>query len=219
MPSLTACSFPADIGSKWSGQFENMLRVRERLTLIVPITILLIFLLLYANTKSVTKALIVLCAVPFSAVGAIWLFYLFGLPYVDCRLGRGDCAARSGCRNRVFMLMYLDLSGDEAKQEGWLHRHADLIEAVVHGAVKRVRPAMTVMMALLGLLPILFSQGTGADVMKRIAAPMVGGLVTSFLLELLVYPPIHLLWKQRTIRTAATVASTVPNGGRQHKTE
>ena len=211
---------PSGYRIEWSGQFENMLRVRERLTLIVPITILLIFLLLYANTKSVTKALIVLCAVPFSAVGAIWLLYLLGY-HTSIAVWVGVIALLGlDAETGVFMLMYLDLSYDEAKQEDRLHSHADLIEAVVHGAVKRVRPkAMTVMAALLGLLPILFSQGTGADVMKRIAAPMVGGLVTSFLLELLVYPPIYLLWKQRTIRTAATVASAVPQAAGRTETE
>ncbi len=193
---------PSGYRLEWSGQFENMLRVRERLTLIVPITILLIFLLLYANTKSVTKALIVMCAVPFSAVGAIWLLYLLGY-HTSIAVWVGVIALLGlDAETGVFMLMYLDLSFDEAKQEGRLQTHHDLVEAVVHGAVKRVRPkAMTVMAALLGLLPILWSQGTGADVMKRIAAPMVGGLVTSFLLELLVYPPIYLLWKRNSVGT------------------
>jgi Cu(I)/Ag(I) efflux system membrane protein CusA/SilA len=96
----------------------------------------------------------------------------------------------------VFMLLFLDLSHDEYKAKGLLRSRSDLVEAIVHGAVKRVRPkAMTVFAAMLGLLPIMWSTGTGADVMKRIAAPMVGGLVTSFILELLVYPPVYLLWK------------------------
>lgn len=191
-------TLPSGYRLEWSGQFENMLRVRERLKLVVPLTILLIFLLLYANTQSAWKSLIVLLAVPFSAVGAIWLLYL--LDYNTSIAVWVGVIALLGldAETGVFMLMYLDLSYSEAEQEGRLHNHHDLIEAVVHGAVKRVRPkAMTVLAALLGLLPILWANGTGADVMKRIAAPMVGGLVTSFLMELLVYPPIYLLWKRQ----------------------
>lgn len=193
-------SLPSGYRLEWSGQFENMLRVRERLQLVVPLTILLIFLLLYASTQSAWKATIVLLAVPFSALGAIWLLYLLGYN-TSVAVWVGVIALLGlDAETGVFMLMYLDLSYEEAKQEGRLRNRLELIEAVVHGAVKRVRPkAMTVLAALLGLLPILWSHGTGADVMKRIAAPMVGGLATSFLLELIVYPPIYLLWKQREL--------------------
>jgi Cu(I)/Ag(I) efflux system membrane protein CusA/SilA len=189
---------PSGYRIEWSGQFENMLRVRERLKLVVPLTILLIFLLLYANTRSTTKALIVLLAVPFSAVGAIWLLYLLDY-HTSIAVWVGVIALLGlDAETGVFMLMYLDLSYHEAEQEGRLRNHSELIDAIVHGAVKRVRPkAMTVLAALLGLLPILWAQGAGADVMKRIAAPMIGGLTTSFVLELLVYPPIYLLWKRR----------------------
>lgn len=193
-------SLPSGYRLEWSGQFENMLRVRERLQFVVPLTILLIFLLLYASTQSAWKATIVLLAVPFSALGAIWLLYLLGYN-TSVAVWVGVIALLGlDAETGVFMLMYLDLSYEEAKQEGRLRNRLELIEAVVHGAVKRVRPkAMTVLAALLGLLPILWSHGTGADVMKRIAAPMVGGLATSFLLELIVYPPIYLLWKQREL--------------------
>mgnify|MGYP000243398195 len=186
-----------------------MLRVKERLRLVVPLTILLIFLLLYASTQSAWKATIVMLAVPFSAVGAIWLLYLLGYN-TSVAVWVGVIALLGlDAETGVFMLMYLDLSYEEAKQEGRLRNRLDLIEAVVHGAVKRVRPkAMTVLAALLGLLPILWSHGTGADVMKRIAAPMVGGLATSFLLELIVYPPIYLLWKQREVQTQIEPSET-----------
>jgi Cu(I)/Ag(I) efflux system membrane protein CusA/SilA len=182
----------------WSGQFENMLRVAERLKVVVPVTLVLIVLLLYANTKSAMKTFIVLTAVPFSMVGAVWLLWL--LDYnLSIAVWVGVIALMGlDAETGVFMLLFLDLAHDEAKREGRLRNRADLIEAIVHGAVKRARPkAMTVCAAFLGLLPIMWSTGAGADVMKRIAAPMVGGLTTSFVLELLVYPAIYLQWKRR----------------------
>jgi Cu(I)/Ag(I) efflux system membrane protein CusA/SilA len=187
----------------WSGQFENMTRVRERMKLVVPITLGLIFLLLYANTKSSFKALIVMLAVPFSLVGAVWL--LFVLSYnVSIAVWVGMIAlAGLDAETGVFMLLFLDLAYDDAKREGRLRNTSDLDEAIIHGAVRRARPkAMTVFAAFMGLMPILWSAGTGADLMKRIAAPMVGGLITSFTLELLVYPAIYKLWKRRRLPRA-----------------
>jgi Cu(I)/Ag(I) efflux system membrane protein CusA/SilA len=183
---------------EWSGQYENMLRVRERLKLVVPITILLIAFLLHANTGSATKAGIVLLAVPFSAVGAVWLMRL--LEYNVSIASWVGMIALMGldAETGVFMLLFLDLSFAEARERGRLRDRSELEDAIVHGAVKRVRPKMmTVTAAFLGLMPIMWSTGTGADVMKRIAAPMVGGLATSFLLELLVYPAVYLLWRMR----------------------
>jgi Cu(I)/Ag(I) efflux system membrane protein CusA/SilA len=190
---------PKGMSLQWSGQYENMLRVRERLKIVVPITLALIFVLLYMNTGSGFKAAVVMLAVPFSAVGAIWLFYLLGYN-VSIAAWVGMIALLGlDAETGVFMLLFLDLSYDEAKREGRLRTLADLDEAIVHGAVKRARPKMmTVCAAFMGLLPILWSTSAGADVMKRIAAPMIGGLVTSFLLELLVYPAIYKLWKRRT---------------------
>jgi Cu(I)/Ag(I) efflux system membrane protein CusA/SilA len=184
----------------WSGQFENMARVHERMKIILPITIVLIFLLLYANTKSSFKTLIVMLAVPFSLVGAVWLLFLLGYN-VSIAVWVGMIALMGlDAETGVFMLLFLDLSYDEAVREGRMRTRADLTEAIIHGAVRRVRPkAMTVCAALMGLLPILWSIGAGSDVMKRIAAPMVGGLVTSFALELLVYPAIYDLWKRRSL--------------------
>ncbi len=182
---------------EWSGQYENMLRVRERLKVVVPITIFTIFFLLYLNTGSGVKAGIVMLAVPFSVVGAVWLMYL--LDYNISIAAWVGMIALMGldAETGVFMLLFLDLSYDEAKAAGRLRSLAELHEAIVHGAVKRVRPKMmTVAAAMMGLMPIMWSMGTGADVMKRVAAPMVGGLATSFLMELLVYPAIYLLWKR-----------------------
>ena len=196
---LHRLDLPAGYSLQWSGQYENMVRVRERLKIVVPVTLALIFTLLYLNTRSGFKALVVMLAVPFSAVGAIWLFYSLGYN-VSIAAWVGMIALLGlDAETGVFMLLFLDLSYDEAKREGRLRSRADLDEAIVHGAVKRVRPKMmTVCAAFMGLLPILWSTAAGADVMKRIAAPMIGGLVTSFLLELLVYPAIYKIWKWRT---------------------
>jgi Cu(I)/Ag(I) efflux system membrane protein CusA/SilA len=196
---LAKLELPPGTTLQWSGQYENMVRVRERLKIVVPVTLALIFMLLYLNTRSAFKAMVVMLAVPFSAVGAIWLFHVLGYN-VSIAAWIGMIALLGlDAETGVFMLLFLDLSYDEAKREGRLRSRHDLDEAIVHGAVKRVRPKMmTVSAAFMGLLPILWSTSAGADVMKRIAAPMIGGLVTSFLLELLVYPAIYKIWKWRT---------------------
>jgi Cu(I)/Ag(I) efflux system membrane protein CusA/SilA len=203
-----ALKLPDNITLSWSGQYENMLRVKERLKIILPITLVLIFGLLYLNTKSSFKAGLVMMAVPFSAVGAIWLLYVLGYN-VSIAVWVGMIALMGlDAETGVFMLLFLDISHDEAKARGHMATTGDLTEAIIHGAVKRVRPkAMTVCAAFIGLLPIMWSTGTGADLMKRIAAPMVGGLVTSFAMELLVYPAIYFLWKRGgVVEGKATVA-------------
>ena len=180
----------------WSGQFESMQRVKERLLVVVPLTLFLIFLLLYMNTRSVTKTLIIALAVPFSAIGAIWFLYLLGYN-MSIGVWVGLIALLGvDAETGVFMLLYLDLSYKQAKKEGRLRSLDELREAILNGAVKRIRPKfMTVATTFLGLVPIMWSIGTGSDVMKRIAAPMIGGIFTSFLLELLVYPAIYEIWK------------------------
>jgi len=143
-------------------------------------------------------------AVPFSAIGAVWLMYALGYN-VSIAAWVGMIALMGlDAETGVFMLLFLDLSHDDRAKRGLLRTRGDLEEAIVHGAVKRLRPkAMTVAAAFMGLLPIMWSTGTGADVMKRIAAPMVGGLVTSFALELLVYPAVYLLWKGKGLPAGA----------------
>ncbi|MEN6534284.1 MAG: efflux RND transporter permease subunit, partial [Bryobacteraceae bacterium] len=180
----------------WSGQYENMLRVRERLKIVLPVTLFLIFILLYMNTKSAIKAGIVMLAVPFSLIGAVWYLWFLGY-HISIAVWVGMIALMGlDAETGVFMLLFLDLSYDDAVRKGKMNSYEDLREAIIHGAVKRVRPkAMTVMAAMMGLLPIMWSMGTGADMMKRIAAPMIAGLVTSFAMELLVYPVIYALWK------------------------
>ncbi|MGH9779654.1 MAG: efflux RND transporter permease subunit [Candidatus Acidiferrales bacterium] len=180
----------------WSGQYEHMARVKERLKLVVPITLFVIVLLLYFNTGSVVKTFIILLAVPFSAVGAIWLLYL--LDYnMSIAVWVGLIALLGvDAETGVFMLLYLDLAYKEAREKGLLRSWHELRQAIVHGAVKRLRPKlMTVACMFFALLPIMWSLGAGSDVMKRIAAPMVGGILTSFLMELVVYPPVYAIWK------------------------
>jgi Cu(I)/Ag(I) efflux system membrane protein CusA/SilA len=189
---------PAGYALQWSGQYENMLRVRERLKLVIPITIFLIFILLYMNTKSPIKASIVMLAVPFSLVGAIWFLYI--LHYnISIAVWVGMIALMGlDAETGVFMLLFLDLSYNDMVRQGRMKTREDLDEAIIHGAVKRIRPKMmTVMAMFMGLLPIMWSMGAGADMMKRIAAPMIGGIFTSFIMELLVYPPIYSIWKWR----------------------
>jgi Cu(I)/Ag(I) efflux system membrane protein CusA/SilA len=180
----------------WSGQYELMQRVKDRLKLVVPITLFIVFLLLYFNTGSFTKTLIILLAVPFSAVGAIWFVYLLGYN-MSIAVWVGLIALLGvDAETAVFMLLYLDLAYHEAKQKGQLKSWNGLREAIVHGAVKRLRPkVMTVACMAFGLIPIMWSTGAGADVMKRVAAPIIGGIFTSFILELIVYPPIFAIWK------------------------
>ena len=187
---------PAGYSIQWSGQYEAMERVRQRLLVVVPITLCLILLLLYLNTKSLVKTLMIVLAVPFSAVGAIWLIYLLGYN-MSIGVWVGLIALLGvDAETAVFMLLYLDIAYEKAKQEGRLRSLRDLQEAILEGAVKRIRPKfMTVSVMFLGLVPIMWSTGAGADVMKRIAAPMIGGIFTSFLLELVVYPSIYEVWK------------------------
>ncbi len=181
---------------EWSGQYEYMLRAAARLKIVIPVTLLIVIVLLYFNTQSLPKVAIVLLAVPFSLIGAFWLIYLLGYN-LSVAVWVGIIAlAGVDAETGVVMLLYLDHAFDRFRAEGRMNSLRDLQDAVEDGAVKRIRPKMmTVMAILLGLLPIMWSHGAGADVMKRIAAPMVGGVVTSFVLELLIYPVIFTLWR------------------------
>ncbi|HEV8321052.1 MAG TPA: CusA/CzcA family heavy metal efflux RND transporter [Myxococcota bacterium] len=188
----------------WAGQYEYYERAAGRLKLVVPLTLLLVVFLLYFNTRSWTETGIVILAVPFSLVGAVWLLYALGY-HVSVAVWVGMIAlAGLDAETGVVMLLYLRLAHRAAAAAGRLRNHEELTEAIVHGAARRIRPKhMTVLAAFAGLLPIFWSHGAGADVMRRIAAPMAGGLVTSFVLELLVYPAIFAIWKGRTLPTPA----------------
>jgi Cu(I)/Ag(I) efflux system membrane protein CusA/SilA len=198
---------PAGYNIFWSGQFEYMMRAKQRLAVVVPLTLLIILLIIYLNTKSLVKTAIVMLAVPFSLVGAFWTLYL--LHYnLSVAVWVGIIAlAGLDAETGVVMLLYLDLAYDDWKKRGAMRNVVDLQEAIYHGAVKRVRPkAMTACVIIAGLAPILWSHGAGADVMKRIATPMIGGVITSTLMELLVYPAIFYIWRARAFRKQAMIA-------------
>jgi Cu(I)/Ag(I) efflux system membrane protein CusA/SilA len=181
---------------EWAGQFTYFERAKQRLKVVLPVTLLIIVFLLYLNTRSIVETGIVLLAVPFSLIGAVWLLYLLGYN-LSVAVWVGLIAlAGIDAETGVVMLLYLTISHRRRQEEGKLRRFGDLKEAIVEGAAQRIRPKlMTVLTDMAGLLPVLVSTGTGADLMKRIAAPLVGGIATSFLLELTVYPAIFAIWK------------------------
>src|SRR6185295_8120906 len=173
-----------------------MERVRQRMIVVVPLTLFVVAFLIFLNTRSMAKTMIVLLAVPFSAVGAVWLLWILGYN-MSIGVWVGLIALLGlDAETGIFMLLYLDLAHAEMKPRN----RDELRESIYHGAVKRVRPkVMTVACAFFGLVPIMWASGAGSDVMKRIAAPMIGGLFTSFLMELLVYPAIYFLWRERAL--------------------
>jgi len=184
----------------WSGEYEYLVKTHERMKMVIPLTLLIIFVLIYLNTRSAVKTMIVLLAVPFSLVGSFCLLYFLNYN-MSIAVWVGIIAlAGLDAETGVVMLLYLDLAYEKWKKEGKMANEADLKEAVMFGAVKRIRPKiMTVSVILAGLIPIMFSHGTGADIMKRIAAPMVGGVITSTILELIIYPAIYMIWRGRDL--------------------
>jgi Cu(I)/Ag(I) efflux system membrane protein CusA/SilA len=192
---------PSGYNIFWSGEYEYMVRAKHRLYIVVPLTLFIITLIIYLNTRSVIRTAIVMLAVPFSLVGAFaiihWLGYNLSVAVWVGIIALAGLDAETG----VVMLLYLDLAYNEWEKNGLLRKATDLRDAIYHGAVKRVRPkAMTAAVIIAGLLPILWSHGAGADVMKRIATPMIGGVVTSTLMELLVYPAIYYMWRGRKFK-------------------
>jgi Cu(I)/Ag(I) efflux system membrane protein CusA/SilA len=191
---------PAGTRMEWVGQFKYFERAKARLKWVIPLTLGIVIVLLYFNTKSAAETAIVMLAVPFSLVGAIWLLFLLNYN-MSIAVWVGIIAlAGLDAETGVVMLLYLTLAHDKWTREGRVRTREDLRDVIVEGAAKRLRPKlMTVATMIIGLVPVLWSTGTGADVMKRIAAPMVGGLVTSFLLELTVYPAIFAIWQGRKL--------------------
>jgi Cu(I)/Ag(I) efflux system membrane protein CusA/SilA len=206
-----AVKMPAGYSLRWTGQYEAMERVADRLRAVVPATLFLVCMLLWFNTRSLAKTAIVLLAVPFSAVGALWFLYALGYN-LSVAVWVGLIALLGvDAETGVFMLLYLDLAFEAAVKEGRMRTRTDLHEAIVAGAARRIRPKfMTVATTFIGLVPILWATGTGADVMKRIAAPMVGGILTSFVLELVVYPAIYELWRRRRLHHEPQPAAFEP---------
>ncbi len=197
----TKIKLPTGYTLIWSGEFESMQRAQQRLMFVVPLTLFIIFIIIYLNTRSVTKVAIVFLAVPFSLIGTFWFLYFLGYN-MSIAVWVGIIAlAGLDAETGVVMLLYLDHAYDDWKKKGMMSTLTHLKEAIHHGAVQRVRPKiMTASVIIAGLVPIMWSNGAGADVMKRIAAPMVGGVVTSVMLELLVYPVIYFLWKRWSLR-------------------
>jgi Cu(I)/Ag(I) efflux system membrane protein CusA/SilA len=193
--------FPAGYSIVWSGQYEYMQRAQERLRLVVPITLIIIFLLLYFNFKNISESLIIMLSLPFALVGGIWLMWLSGYN-MSVAVGVGFIAlAGVAAETGVVMLLYIDNAFKDRMRSGKMNSKEDLKSAVMYGAVERVRPKlMTVTTTIVGLLPIMWGHGTGSQVMKRIAAPMVGGLITSTILTLIVIPAIYYLWRGRRFK-------------------
>jgi copper/silver efflux system protein len=199
---------PAGYSIVWSGQFEYMEAAKKRFILIIPLTVLIIFVIIFISTKSVIKTAIVFLAVPFSLVGAFWFLYL--LDYNTSVAVWVGVIALAGldAETGVVMLLYLDLAHKLWGDSGRMLTRGDLVQAIHHGAVKRIRPKiMTITVIIAGLLPIMWSHGAGADVMKRIAAPMVGGVVTSGIMELMVYPVIYYIWRGRRLNKSLMATS------------
>jgi Cu(I)/Ag(I) efflux system membrane protein CusA/SilA len=196
----TTVEFPPGYSIVWSGQYEYMQRAQERLRLVVPVTLLIIFLLLYFNFKNIGESLIIMLSLPFALVGGIWLMWLSGYN-MSVAVGVGFIAlAGLAAETGVVMLLYIDNAYKDRLLHGQMNTQNDLHAAIVHGAVERVRPKlMTVTTTIMGLLPIMWGHGTGSQVMKRIAAPMVGGLITSTFLTLIVIPAIYYLWRGRKL--------------------
>ena len=204
-------TMPTGYTLAWSGQFEYMQRVKERLVIVLPVTILIIAFLLFMNTGSAAETLIIFLAVPFSAVGAIWFLYLLGYN-MSIAVWVGLIALMGvDAETGVFMLLYLNLAYHQMEAKGKMKSLADLRESIIHGAVKRLRPkVMTVGVMFTGLVPIMWSVGSGADVMKRIAAPMIGGIFTSFIMELVVYPAIYEIWRWHFYVKKTAEAANLP---------
>src|SRR5205814_4667842 len=194
---------PPGYTMQWSGQFQYLKQAEERLKFVVPLTLAIIFVLLYINTRSVTKTFIVLLAVPFSLIGAFWLLALLGY-HMSVAVWVGLIAlAGIDAETGVVMLLYLDHAYEKFRGEGRMRTSEDLRAAIREGAAQRIRPKiMTVCAILFGLLPIMWSRVTqaGPDMIKRLAAPMIGGVVPSAALELLLYPVIFALWKERSLK-------------------
>jgi len=203
---------PAGYSISFAGQYEYLLRVKEKLNLVVPMMLLIVLLLLYLTFKDMIAALIIMLSLPFALAGGIWFLYLlnfnFSVAVAVGFIALAGVAAEFG----VIMLIYLNNATLEKKVEGKLKTVADLKESIMEGAVMRVRPkAMTVAVIIAGLIPIMIGTGTGSDVMQRIAAPMIGGMITAPLLSLLVIPAIYLIWKKRDLdsETGNAIKNTV----------
>ncbi len=194
---LASLKIPDGYRLEWSGDYLRLESIREHLKTVIPLTLLLIIIIIYFSTRSAMKTAIVLLAVPFSLVGSFWLLYILGY-HMSTAVWVGIIAlAGLDAETGVVMLLYLDLSYDRWKKEGRLKNMSDLQAAIMEGAVKRLRPKIMTVATDMGLIFVLFDTGIGSEVMKSIAVPVIGGLVTSTILELTIYPAIYMLWRKR----------------------
>ncbi len=209
---------PPGYSIEWAGQFKYMEAAAQKLRIAIPFTIVLIFLLIYLNFGNVTETIIVMLTVPFALIGGYWLLYLLGYN-MSVAVAVGFIAlAGVATQTAIVMIVYLDEAYFHAKREGRMKTLEDLEASVIYGAVQRARPVvMTATAMTIGLLPIMFGHGTGSDVMKRIATPMVGGLITSTVLTLLIIPAVYLIWKWfAEVRPAHAVAKPEPAADHNH---
>jgi Cu(I)/Ag(I) efflux system membrane protein CusA/SilA len=197
---LASLKIPDGYRIQWSGEYEYLVRTEERMKFVIPLTALIIFLLIYFNTNSVAKTLFVLLSVPFSLVGSFWLLYLLNYNMSTASWVGIIALAGISAETGIVMFLFLELAYEKWKNEGRLKTEDDLREAVMYGAVKRLRPKVMTVATNLGLIPILFSTGMGSDVMQRIAAPVIGGLLTSLILVLIIFPTIYMIWRGRELR-------------------
>jgi Cu(I)/Ag(I) efflux system membrane protein CusA/SilA len=197
---LAPLKIPEGYRIQWSGEYEHLVKTEERMKFVIPLTALIIFLLIYFNTNSVAKTLFVLLSVPFSLVGSFWLLYLLNYNMSTASWVGIIALAGISVETGIVMFLFLELAYEKWKNEGRLKTEDDLREAVMYGAVKRLRPKVMTVATNLGLIPILFSTGMGADVMQRIAAPVIGGLLTSLILVLIIFPVLYMVWRGREFR-------------------
>jgi Cu(I)/Ag(I) efflux system membrane protein CusA/SilA len=198
---LGSLKIPEGYRLEWSGEYQYLTKTQETFRFVIPLTVLIIFLLIYFNTRSVVKTFIVLLAVPFALVGSFWLLFLLNYNLSTASwvgmIALGGISAETG----IVMFLFLELAYQKWKDEGRLKTEEDLKDAILYGAVRRLRPKIMTVATNLGLIPILFSTGSGADVMQRIAAPVIGGLLSSLILVLIIFPVLYMIWRGRELKT------------------
>jgi len=197
---LASLKIPEGYRVEWSGEYEYLVKTEERMKIVIPLAALIIFVLIYLSTNSVTKTFFVLLSIPFSLVGSFWLLYLLNYNMSTASWVGIIALAGISAETGIVMFLFLELAYQKWKDEGRLKTEEDLKEAIMYGAVKRLRPKVMTVATNLGLIPILFSTGAGADVMQRIAAPVIGGLLTSLILVLIIFPVLYMVWRGRELK-------------------
>jgi Cu(I)/Ag(I) efflux system membrane protein CusA/SilA len=198
---LASLKIPEGYRIEWSGEYEHLVKTEERMKIVIPLAALIIFVLIYFSTNSVSKTFFVLLSVPFSLVGSFWLLFLLNYNMSTASWVGIIALAGISVETGIVMFLFLELAYQKWKEEGRLKTEEDLKDAILHGAVKRLRPKVMTVATNLGLIPILFSRGTGADIMQRIAAPVIGGLLTSLILVLIIFPVLYMIWRGRELKS------------------